>query len=1279
MATLQNVFIFILCVAKTFQERIVPSPPSITAGPKPYPERSWNQELGDRVYVYIAKEKNTRLQCVASGNTPQLRYDWLKDGKLIDFMSDEVKYPNNTLRIYKEQGLGTLNIHRVQESDYGTYQCRASSDREDSQAVSLSKKVELIEADISSFQNNNDREPKRVPLGQYQMLTCDPPYSNPKALLSWTTDETLKEMNLNQRIVMDYEGNLHFANIASEDGGYKMYSCFASLHFIGFYSKGPSTKLIVLGDKAAYQPAKIQWTSEKDLVGVEGEPVKFMCIFSGYPTPTISWRRVGRASEESSGHELVISAAKPSDKGEYICSGTNSVTDKPQEVKFSLDVQAKPRWVSPPVDSRVSVGESGTVNCAAEGNPSPTVEWYIDGKPFKEIPGKRYIRNDVLHIDNLNKKESTVVQCNATNSHGSLFSDVYINVLALPPEITNWTKSLKVAAGKNAVLTCEHNGYPTPTLEWMRGPQLLNGDRYNFTQTSITILNVSKNDEGEFICISKNNQGKMQKENMLIVRDKTSIKDLTGIRGTDEGKTSIEVDREDNVKFTCIAMTDPRETVKYVWKKNGKVIQDFSDPHVRCEKDCSVLHVQEADATHSGNYTCVANNGIDQDQRTIELRVKAAPDPPASVMLTSCGDWKLDLQWSAGFHNYLPIINYTIEYSTSFDWDKWTTLYQTSDNKTLVSGVPLSAWVNYKFRIKALNQRGYSEPSKPTNICKTDSKRPARHPTGVKVKNYQDGFLYVEWEALRLMEHNGEDFRYKLTVRNIADDVTKSYIVPGDKTSKEIETNDTYQKYGVRVAAENSVGAAPGAPQEVFGYSGMGVPTIKPQNFELDKNSPFTAETATFVWDSIPPDSPDLKGKFDGYVIRYWRKDNSGTAKRIEVPPRVLPVASSTGEEDSKKIRETISNLPAYSQLQLEVLVKNVIFESEPSKLIDLDTPEGVPSEVQKLKAEKRGENFIDIGWYLPKRINGDLQQFVVTYQEVFGGRLSREIEDAIDANYSISPTDMIEHRIVGLEPNTMYRVVVYATTRIGPGDHAALDVMTADKAPLKPPIVTVQSLPEKNGFNISWISDSPSNEVNLKRPGEQFKVVERMNSSRNWMLLTDGLTVGRTYVFTVTAVDGIRKVTSEEVKVPFENTASTRVEDEVFKATWFIIVMVAIAILILVIIIVCLLLKRNRGDKYNVQERENLHGIKNNDMKKPLAKGDFDDNSEKWPLAGNTYDEMEKGGPQGSEKDSLEEYGDVDPTKFNEDGSFIGQYGNQQATTPSEATAPSSVMHDLI
>ena len=60
-------------------------------------------------------------------------------------------------------------------------------------------------------------------------------------------------------------------------------------------------------------------------------------------------------------------------------------------------------------------------------------EWYtnilMNEFQLTEIPDKRFIQNDVLYVKNLTKKESMVVQCNATNTHGSLFSDVYINVL----------------------------------------------------------------------------------------------------------------------------------------------------------------------------------------------------------------------------------------------------------------------------------------------------------------------------------------------------------------------------------------------------------------------------------------------------------------------------------------------------------------------------------------------------------------------------------------------------------------------------------------------------------------------------------------------------------------------------------------------------------------------------------------------------------------------------------------------------------------------------------
>lgn len=50
------------------------------------------------------------------------------------------------------------------------------------------------------------------------------------------------------------------------------------------------------------------------------------------------------------------------------------------------------------------------------------------------------------------------------------------------------------------------------------------------------------------------------------------------------------------------------------------------------------------------------------------------------------------------------------------------------------------------------------------------------------------------------------------------------------------------------------------------------------------------------------------------------------------------------------------------------------------------------------------------------------------------------------------------------------------------------------------------------------------------------FTEVKRSNSSRNWVVLNEGLEEGRTYVITVTAVDGTRLVTSEEMKVTLSN-----------------------------------------------------------------------------------------------------------------------------------------------
>lgn len=57
-------------------------------------------------------------------------------------------------------------------------------------------------------------------------------------------------------------------------------------------------------------------------------------------------------------------------------------------------------------------------------------------------------------------------------------------------------------------------------------------------------------------------------------------------------------------------------------------------------------------------------------------------------------------------------------------------------------------------------------------------------------------------------------------------------------------------------------------------------------------------------------------------------------------------------------------------------------------------------------------------------------------------------------------------------------------------------------------------------------------------------------------------------------------------------------------------------------------------------------------------------------PISHGSVDSMEK--PLESDTNSLAEYEDTDPTKFNEDGSFIGQYGGQKkVATTADHNAP--------
>jgi len=101
---------------------------------------------------------------------------------------------------------------------------------------------------------------------------------------------------------------------------------------------------------------------------------------------------------------------------------------------------------------------------------------------------------------------------------------------------------------------------------------------------------------------------------------------------------------------------------------------------------------------------------------------------------------------------------------------------------------------------------------------------------------------------------------------------------------------------------------------------------------------------------------------------------------------------------------------------------------------------------------------------------------------------------------------------------------------------------------------------------------------------------------------------------------------------------------------------LLAIAFLILLLIIICII-KRNRGGKYDVHDRELANGRQDYP-----EDGGFHEYSQ--PLdnksAGRQSLSSAKVAGVESDTDSMAEYGEGDTEGMNEDGSFIGQYGRR-------------------
>uniref|UniRef100_A0A671YCF3 Roundabout, axon guidance receptor, homolog 2 (Drosophila) n=1 Tax=Sparus aurata TaxID=8175 RepID=A0A671YCF3_SPAAU len=281
-----------------------------------------------------------------------------------------------------------------------------------------------------------------------------------------------------------------------------------------------------------------------------------------------------------------------------------------------------PRIVEHPSDLIVSKGEPATLNCKAEGRPTPTVEWYKDGERVETdkddprshrmlLPSGSLFFLRIVHGRRSKPDEGAYV-CVARNYLGEAVSrNASLEVALLRDDFRQNPTDVVVAAGEPAILECvPPRGHPEPTIYWKKDKVRIDDkdDRITIRGGKLMISNTRKSDAGMYICVGTNMVGERDSETAQV----TVFERPTFLRRP----INQVVLEEETIEFRCQVQGDPQPNVR--WRKD-----DIDVPRGRYED--YVLRVKKASVNDEGTFTCVAENRVGKLEASATLTVRAAP------------------------------------------------------------------------------------------------------------------------------------------------------------------------------------------------------------------------------------------------------------------------------------------------------------------------------------------------------------------------------------------------------------------------------------------------------------------------------------------------------------------------------------------------------------------------------------------------------------------------------------------------------------------------------
>ncbi|XP_026085028.1 neuronal cell adhesion molecule-like isoform X11 [Carassius auratus] len=1114
----------------------------------------------------------------------------------------------------------------------------------------------------------------------------------PHPSFSWTRNGTHFDVEKDSKVIMKPNSGTLVIDISGEKAeAYEgVYQCIARNE----HGSAMSNNIVIRQSRSPL------WSKEKiePIMVQRGMSLVLQCRPpAGLPPPIIFWMdnnfqrlpQNSRVSQALNGDLYFSNVLIEDTRNDYICYArfphTQTIQQKQPITVNVLDIEAMndtvlaaflngsdfwgdspsgeraPTFMNPPgthSTTMVLKGDTLQLECIADGLPTPDISW---SKVNGELPSGRFSFHSfqkTLKITEVTEADGGDYRCLAKNRLGSNHHIITVVVRAAPFWISA-PQNLILAPKESGMLTCRAEGNPKPTVTWsVNGIPIENSHRdpsRKIENGNIILSDVRTGSSSVYQCNASNEYGYLLANAFVSVLAEPP-------RVLTPPNHVYSVVTNSRALLDCASFGSPLP--KITWFKDSQSIVD-GDSFIIHKNN--TLEINVARPLNSGKYTCIASNSLGNKENHVYLEVKEA-----TRIIRQPG-------YKVVQRNRMAVFECEVKHDPSlFPSMIWLkdnmelpddTRFEVGSDSLTIHDVREDDEGNYTcIRNTTLDQDSASamltvvdQPDPPTDLELTDQRERSVQLTwtpGDENNSPIQSFLIQYEDSL----HEPE----------VWVNMTE---VSGTSTTAHLELSP-YVYYSFRVLALNDVGLSePSAPSRQY-RTNPARPDINPSDVKIIGTSP---DSMTITWrelTGLESNGPGLQ-----YKVSWRQKD-------LDQQWTSLTLANVS--------QYVVTGTPTFAPYEVTVQAVNDYGHGPRPGVVLGYSGEDLPTVApENLKVSVQSGTVAEVHWdAVPlSTVRGRLNGYKVSYWKIRS--LQKQDPEPVKPQELIFHGSEPEGLLIDLHPYSQYTLNIRAFNGKGDGPTSSNHIFeTPEGVPGPPADLKIQNL-NLDSLIVKWMPPLENNGhltgyllkfQPINTTDELGPLKELLLAANETSITLENLKHSTHYKFYLNAmtVKGSGPTVTKE-GFTMVDEAMTSKQVDIATQGWFIGLMCAIALLILVLLIVCFI-KRNKGGKYPVKEKEDAH---QDPEIQPMKEddgtfGEYSDTEDHKPLKGSRTPSNGTVKKDDSD-DSLVDYGEGGDGQFNEDGSFIGQYSGKkekdtaEGNESSEAPSPVNAMNSFV